>query len=240
MLLFAAFLVTALSLCAQTPAGGAAQPGQNKPAVPPPQTGSNPFPEDTSTVPVMPSTVTPDLPVGTFSGSQRDDVTLSGDDQDPVRSPDDPATLSGAGQEQDSGSSSSSSSLDSLLPASDDDQPGKRRKHGAEAEPKHEETAVEDISVGKYYLDSKNWRAAQSRFQSALVLSPEEPEVYWGLAESARHLGNFADARANYLKVVEYDPGSRHAKDAAKLLKTPEIANAQAASTTQPAPATPK
>ena len=73
-----------------------------------------------------------------------------------------------------------------------------------------------------------------------LVLSPEEPEVYWGLAESARHLGNFADARANYLKVVEYDPGSRHAKDAAKLLKTPEIANAQAASTTQPAPATPK
>ena len=133
VLLFAAFLVTALSLCAQTPAGGAAQPGQNKPAVPPPQTGSNPFPEDTSTVPVMPSTVTPDLPVGTFSGSQRDDVTLSGDDQDPVRSPDDPATLSGAGQEQDSGSSSSSSSLDSLLPASDDDQPGKRRKHGAEA-----------------------------------------------------------------------------------------------------------
>jgi len=60
--------------------------------------------------------------------------------------------------------------------------------------------------VGKYYLDSKNWRAALSRFQSALVLSPEEPEVYWGLAEANRHLGNYAEAKANYLKVIEYDP----------------------------------
>ena len=36
----------------------------------------------------------------------------------------------------------------------------------------------------------------------------------WPNAE--RHLGDFADARANYLKVREYDPGSRHAKDAAQ------------------------
>ena len=27
--------------------------------------------------------------------------------------------------------------------------------------------------MAKYYLDQKNWKAAQSRFQSALVLSPE-------------------------------------------------------------------
>ena len=81
------------------------------------------------------------------------------------------------------------------------------------------ETAKEDISVGKYYLDNKNWRAALSRFQSALVLAPEDPEVYWGLAESARHLGNFADARAYYLKVMEYDPDSKHAKEAKKALE---------------------
>jgi len=42
------------------------------------------------------------------------------------------------------------------------------------------ETSKEDITVGKYYLDQKNWKAAQSRFQSALVLAPEEPDVYWG------------------------------------------------------------
>jgi tetratricopeptide (TPR) repeat protein len=53
-------------------------------------------------------------------------------------------------------------------------------------------------------------------FQSALVLDPYNPDVYWGLAECERHLGDFADARANYKKVMEYDPGSRHAKDAAR------------------------
>ena len=83
--------------------------------------------------------------------------------------------------------------------------------------------------MGKYYLDQKNWRAAQSRFQSALVLAPEDPEVYWGLAESARHLGNFPDARANYEKVIEYDPDSRHAKEAKKALEDPKIENAKAA-----------
>jgi Flp pilus assembly protein TadD len=78
-------------------------------------------------------------------------------------------------------------------------------------------------------MDNKNWKAALSRFQSALVLAPEEPEVFWGLAESARHLGIFADARTYYLKVIEYDPESRHAKEAEKVLKNPEIANAKAA-----------
>ena len=117
--------------------------------------------------------------------------------------------------------------MDSLLPGPGDDQAGKKKGGAIDEAPK--ETAKQDISVGKYYLDQKNWRAAQSRFQSALVLSPEDPDVYWGLAESARHLGNFADAKANYQKVMEYDPGSKHAKEAEKALKEPEIENAKAA-----------
>ena len=47
--------------------------------------------------------------------------------------------------------------------------------------------------------------------------------------------GDFADARANYLKVTEYDPDSRHAKDARKALKDPEIANAKPESAGQAA-----
>jgi Tfp pilus assembly protein PilF len=93
--------------------------------------------------------------------------------------------------------------------------------------PEHKETAQEDESVGSYYLGQKNWRAALSRFQSALVLDPENPDVYWGLAESQRHLGETASAKANYMKVMEYDPDSRHAKEAKKLLKDPEMANAK-------------
>ena len=94
--------------------------------------------------------------------------------------------------------------------------------------PEHHETAAEDEEVGSYYLSNKDWKGALSRFQSALVLDPDNPDVYWGLAEAERHTGDFANARANYLKVREYDPGSRHAKEAAKELVDPEIANAKA------------
>ena len=68
-----------------------------------------------------------------------------------------------------------------------------------------------------------------------MVLDPENPDVYWGLAEADRHLGNLADARANYQKVAEYDPDSRHGKEASKALKEPEIANGKNAAPGQPA-----
>ncbi len=42
------------------------------------------------------------------------------------------------------------------------------------------------------------------------------------------------EARQNYQKVMDYDPGSRHAKDAARALKDPEIANAKAAPAAPP------
>ena len=117
---------------------------------------------------------------------------------------------------------------DLLPPADDETQPGKRNRKGQLIEPEHQETAAEDESVGSYYLDNKDWRAALSRFQSALVLDPDNPDVYWGLAEAERHLGQFADARANYQKVMDYDPGSKHAKEAKKALQDPQIANAKA------------
>jgi len=221
----AGLLAVAPHLSAQAPA---APPAQNpaaagqKPAAAP-QYGGNPFPEDENSVPVMPSKDAPDLP---FDAGMNDGRAAAPPvDRDPVRSPDDFANGSGS---QTSGFSSSLSGLDNLPPPSDDAQPGKRGKKGAEdTVPEHQETAKEDLTVGKYYLDNKDWRAALSRYQSALVLAPDEPDVYWGLAESERHLGNFADARANYQKVIDYDPDSRHAKDAAKALKEPELANAK-------------
>lgn len=238
-------LLVAPGLCAQVGAGngagnsadGAGQSkaqGNTKKAAPAPQQqaapqsrpqGANPFPEDLSTVPLMP-TKADDMPTDTFSGSDNAAASLPGDDLDPVRSPD--AEGAPESSEPAQVSSSRESNLDSLLPAPGDDETGKRKKKGAIDEAPVE-TPQKDISVGKYYLDQKNWKAAQSRFQSALVLAPEEPEVYWGLAESARHLGNFVDAKANYQKVIDYDPGSRHAKEAEKLLKDPQIESAKAA-----------
>lgn len=198
----------------------------------PQQTNQNPFPEDTNSVPLMPTRDNPNLPLPAAESGER--LYLPEADVDPVRSPEEAGAAAEAGE---SSSSSSLSGMSSLLPGPDDDttQPGKHGKKSGVIEPEHQETAAEDENVGAYYLENKDWKAALSRFQSALVLDPDNPDVYWGLAESDRHLGNFADARANYQKVVDYDPDSHHGKEARKNLKEPEIANAKASA--QPAPA---
>jgi len=228
--------VAALPTCAQQNGNGAPesqgkQPGQSaqqpKPQSPPRAPDSNPFPTDTTNVPVMPSRENPEPNVpyngSTPSPDQIEDAhyPVPGD-SDPVASPD---SSPAEGNYQGQASSSNSNSLDSILPPpGDDDTKGKK---GSQIEDAPQETAPKDISVGKYYLDNQNWRAALSRFQSALVLAPEDPEVYWGLAVSLQHMGDFANARANYEKVIEYDPDSKHAKEAKKALKLPDLANAK-------------
>jgi len=230
-----ACLVAGGVVFAQTPQAQnpPADSGQ-KPA--PPKQESNPFPEDTSEVPVFGSKGAPDLPPGTDNGDSVR-LPLPADNVDPVRSPDDASAANGP-VDNVAGTSSSSSlaGMDKILPSVDgDDAPlGKHRKLAVK-EPEHQETSAEDIEVGGYYLDTKNWKAALSRFESAMVLAPDEPEVYWGLAESARHLGKLAEARGYYQKVAEYDPDSKHGKEAIKALKDPEIANAKAAVPPTPA-----
>jgi hypothetical protein len=201
-----------------------------QPAQVQPQSNANPFPEDTSNVPVMPTRNIPGLPPGADDGGNAR-VNLPADDMDPVRSPEDE---SAAAQGREGSSSSSMAGMGDLLPGPDDQsQPGKRNKKNSQGMVEHHETAAEDEDVGSYYLSNKNWKAALSRFQSAMVLDPDNPVVYWGLAESQRHLGDFADARANYERVVEYDPDSRQGKDARKALNEPEIANAKTPAKTQ-------
>jgi tetratricopeptide (TPR) repeat protein len=221
-LALSALLCAGVSLYSQAPSPAQQNPPADKQQKPP--TGSNPFPEDTGNVPVLPSANQPvmreaPVPEGPVPA-------LPGGDVDPVRSPDEPLPDTSSS----SGSSSSSSSADLariLEPPPDEETHKAKKGKGVEA-PEHKETAQENENVGQFYLDQKNWRAALSRFQSALILDPDNPDVYWGLAESQRHLGDTANAKANYMKVVEYDPDSRHGKEAKKLLKEPEIANASA------------
>jgi Tfp pilus assembly protein PilF len=129
--------------------------------------------------------------------------------------------------------------LDKLLPGPDNEQTDKKRKLSVK-EPTHQEAASTDIDVGNYYVQTRNWKAALSRFQSAMVLDPDNPDVFWGLAETERHLGNFADARSHYQKVLDYDPDSRHGKDARKALKDPEIVNGKNAASSPPTPELPR
>ena len=158
-------LVAASGLVAQSPATGDAGPAEkNKPAgdtqkpAAAPQSGSNPFPEDTSAVPVMPSGKSPALPAGTNYETRDDDAgaaaMLPAEDTDPVRSPEDPNPASGNANEGDS--SSSLKALENLPPMLGGDEPEKRRKHAPKEEPVHQETAKSDVDVGSYYLDQKN------------------------------------------------------------------------------------
>ena len=240
-LVLAGCLTVAPRLLAQAPAAGESkkpvQPDSSQPGAAT-QSSNNPFPEDTSTVPVLPSKTTTATPEGTYYGPASAELPLLGDDLDPVRSPDDPAPPAPSGADE--GSSSSLAGLESLLPWPEDDQPSKKRKLAVVKQPTHEEAASKEIEVGDYYLQTQNWKGALSRFESALVLDPENPDVYWGLAEANRHLGNLADARANYEKVALYDPDSRHGKDARKALKEPEIANGKNAAPSASAAEAPK
>jgi tetratricopeptide (TPR) repeat protein len=143
-----------------------------------------------------------------------------------VRSPDDPPPAAGSALTDDA--SSSQKGMEKLLPQPDDEQPEKHRKLLAK-EPTHQEASSKDIEVGVYYLETRNWKAALSRFESAMVLDPENPEVYWGLAEAERHLGDFASAKGYYLKLLDYDPDGPHGKEARKALKDPALASANPA-----------
>lgn len=187
------------------------QPAQQQPK---PPAEANPFPEDTNNVPVMPNANT-SAPAPAAAAPA---PAVPSDESDPVRSPDDPVP----DMVTNSGTSSSSNSpdLQKLLAPPPDE--GTRK---GKPEPEHTETAKEDENVANFYLSSHDWRGALSRFESALVLDPENPDVYWGLAECQRHLGQLAAAKANYQKVMEYDPGSKHAKDAKKILKDPQMAS---------------
>lgn len=209
---------------AQDSAGGQSSSQQNAPAapaanVPKSQQQGNPFPGNTNNVPILPSGPTANVPEGYEPQTSR--VAFPPRDQDPVRSPEDAEPDSGNSQ----GFSSSLTGVDDILPPPT--QPTGNGKKDQGIAPIPQETPESDINVGNYYLSMKNWRAALSRFQSALVLEPDNPDMYWGLAECERHMGDFALAREHYLKVLEYDPGSKHAKDAKKALRDPEIANAK-------------
>jgi tetratricopeptide (TPR) repeat protein len=230
--LFGCELVAVQGFCAQAPpAQGRPSDAQKSPSnSQKPASQANPFPEDMTNVPVLPNGNSP--AVSNAPSYAHMPSTLPAGDVDPVRSPDDPQPDSSTADAE--GFSSSTTGLDRALQPPPDTDADRGKKGKGQPPPDHQETAAEDESVGAYYLNIKNWKGALSRFESAVVLDPENPEVYWGLGEAQRHLGKFADARASYEKLVEYDPDSKHAKEAKKILKDPELANAPTASSAKP------
>jgi len=136
---------------------------------------------------------------------------------DPVRTPDAP------GQAEDDGFSSSRSGMVNL-PAEDDNdgRPGKSTKNKT-----REQVIQEDLDVGGFYIEKKNWKAAQARYAAAFALDKENVDAVWGLAEAERHLGLNKEAADHYTLFLSYDPDGPHSRAARKALGEVEVTAAK-------------
>ena len=219
-------LIAAATLHAQSaPPPQKPGPSQQQPAQKPPAQ-SNPFPEDTNNVPVVPlSEGTAPAPAApaTERGESAGTTSLLHDDTDPAHSPDDPQPgASGS----DGFSSSLNGSNDVNIP--DEPRPGRHGKNGDEPLV-HQVTAKEDEDVAAFELGRKNWRAALSRYQSALITDTENPDVYWGLAEAQRNLGLvYCPCHDQYARhpawtgIARRAPGRRRLRGARQLARRHE------------------
>ncbi len=111
------------------------------------------------------------------------------------------------------------------VPAEDDNNghPGKSVKNKT-----REQMLAEDVDVGNFYLEKKNWKAAQTRFAAAFALDKESPEAVWGLAEAEKHLQLYKESAEHYRLFLSYDPDGPHGKSARKSLEQVEAASVSA------------
>ena len=120
-------------------------------------------------------------------------------------------------QENDGFSSSRTGGPDLGMEDTTDAAPGKSTKNKT-----REQMIKEDINVGGFYTEKKNWKAAQARFASAFQMDKENAEAVWGLAEAERHLAMYKEAAEHYQLFLTYDPDGPHGKAARKGLEEVE------------------
>src|SRR5271165_1477914 len=76
------------------------------------------------------------------------------------------------------------------------------------AEQKKAKQASEDIEVGYFYMNKKNYRAAESRLQEAAELKPDAAAAWVGLAQAQQKLGKDDAARQSYEEYLNLNPDS--------------------------------
>jgi len=205
---------------------GQSQPGQ-APVAQPGQTATpgsdNPFPGEDTNVPIIPApgVAGSDTASGGRGGDAGRTPRRDADpDGDPVRIPDPLGNYTTA----DDGFSSSRSGLAPAPDEAVDAHPGKSGKSKT-----REQLIKEDVDVGGFYLDKKDWKGAKSRFADAFALDAENPDAVWGLAEAERHLQLYAEAADHYKLFLSYAPDGKRVREARKGLEEVEAAKAQAA-----------
>ncbi len=77
--------------------------------------------------------------------------------------------------------------------------------------------ADKDVEVGDFYFKKKNYRAALSRYRSALRWKPNDAIATFRLAQALEKTGDLEEARAQYaayLKILPYGPNAKEAQKA--------------------------
>jgi tetratricopeptide (TPR) repeat protein len=76
-----------------------------------------------------------------------------------------------------------------------------------------------DVEAAQVYFEQHNYRAALSRYESALEYLPHDPEAMFRSAQCLEKLNVRADARADYAKYLQSYPSGRFAAEAKKALQ---------------------
>lgn len=79
-------------------------------------------------------------------------------------------------------------------------------------------TVSGDIEVGYYYLNEKNYVAAESRLKEATQLKPDAGAAWIGLAQAQQKLGKDADARKSYEAYLQLNPDGADADKVKKAM----------------------
>jgi Tfp pilus assembly protein PilF len=78
--------------------------------------------------------------------------------------------------------------------------------------------AAHDINVGETYLAGNSYDAARERFEEALRLTPDNPLIYFRLAQAYQGMQRLDPARTFYRKYLEMDPKGKFVKNARKAV----------------------
>src|SRR5713226_973434 len=73
------------------------------------------------------------------------------------------------------------------------------------------EKAADDATRrGFQFLSKSDWRMAMKRFNQAWLLSPDKPEVIWGLGAALSYQGKFQESETYFQKALALAPNNGH------------------------------
>jgi tetratricopeptide (TPR) repeat protein len=87
-----------------------------------------------------------------------------------------------------------------------------------EMHPWNPHKALKDVEVGDFYFKKKNYRAAQDRYQEALLYKPNDALALYRLAVCQEKLDHPQDALQNYQAYVNVLPHGPYSEDAHKAI----------------------